>query len=73
MTRVLRSLRRFVRSYAEVEAVDPTRPGAARVRDGVPIAHDGPPGFPGRAALPGDADPPLDGDAADQAGVATKR
>ena len=38
---------------------DPTRPGAARIRDGIPIAHEGPPGFPGRPAVPGDADQPL--------------
>jgi hypothetical protein len=56
-------LRRFGASYQQAWSgarhPDPTRPGAARIRDGVPIAHDGPPGYPGRSAVPGDADPLL--------------
>jgi len=64
VTRLLTSLRRFRRSYAQLwtdggPGADLTRPGAARIREGVPIAHDGPPDFPGRPALPGDADPLL--------------
>jgi hypothetical protein len=31
--------------------IDPTRPAPVRIEDGVPIAHAGPPGFPG-APLP---------------------
>lgn len=54
MTRRLSRLRRWCRpahTHAEPAAraasSDPTRPRAV-VRDGVPIIHEGPPGFPGR-------------------------
>ncbi|HEU5150660.1 MAG TPA: hypothetical protein VFU19_09195 [Iamia sp.] len=36
---------------------DPTRPRAV-VRDGVPIIHEGPPGFPGRPEPDDTTDPP---------------
>lgn len=57
MTRIRTSFRRFRASYARAcsgsgSPVDPTRPGAAAIRDGVPIAHDGPPGYPGLAIVP---------------------
>ncbi len=48
MTSCLSRLRaRRNRRHEPVEPLDPTRPTPVRVEDGVPIAHDGPPGFPG--------------------------
>lgn len=46
--------RRRARQTADAAAVDPTRPGVPRVHDGLPIAHEGAPGFPGRPADPGE-------------------
>lgn len=48
MTSCLSRLRaRRGRRPAPAAPLDPTRPAPVRVEDGVPIAHDGPPGFPG--------------------------
>lgn len=60
MTGFVGRLRRRLLGSTEPEGAegdaphDPTRPGAPRIRDGVPIAHDGPPGFPGPPPVPGD-------------------
>lgn len=51
MTSCLTRLR--ARRTRRQDLLDPTRPGPVRVEDGVPIAHVGPPGFPG-APLPGE-------------------
>lgn len=37
------------------QPTDPTRPHPI-VRDGIPIVHEGPPGFPGRSERDGEAD-----------------
>lgn len=46
-----RICRRRARPTADAAPVDPTRPGAPRIHDGVPIAHEGAPGFPGPAPV----------------------
>lgn len=54
MASFLTRLRRR-RQPAEEQPSDPTRPRPI-VRDGIPIVHEGPPGFPGRSERDGEAD-----------------
>lgn len=54
MTSCLSRIRRW-RTRADAP-LDPTRPGPTVVHDGVPIAHEGPPGFPGPAEHSEDED-----------------
>lgn len=49
MTSFLPRLRRRRRRPRPEAPLDPTRPGPLHVHDGVPIVHEGPPGYPGPA------------------------